>query len=122
MRALLEPLLAPGETIVAMLPFADTPKRPRGPEGKVREGVWQSARLHRPLALTDRALYVFDAARTPLPRAVQGAYPRDGLRVIGVVDRRLGVRVVTIAINGEGDVPFSTGSLDDLDALVASLA
>ncbi|MFI5048062.1 MAG: hypothetical protein ACHQIG_13430 [Acidimicrobiia bacterium] len=121
MREFMTPLLAPGETMVAMLPFASTPKRPRGPEGKVRDGIWQSARLHRPLALTDRALYVFEAGRTPLPRYVHGAYARDRLHVVGVQDRRFGVRVVTLTIDGEGDIPFETGTKDDLDTFVASL-
>ena len=122
MGDLLAPLLSPGETVVAMLPFAGTPKRARGPEGKVRDGIWQSARLHRPLALTDRALYVFDAGRTPLARAVHGAYARDRLRVVGVLDHRLGVREVTVTIDGEGDIPFTTGTKDDLDAFVAALS
>ena len=119
---LVGPSLAPGETIEAILPFATVPKRPRGPDGKVREGLWQSTALHRPLVLTDRALYVFDAGRTPFPRFLIATYARDALRVVDVRHRRLSTRTVTVSIPGEGDVPFEVGTKDDVEVFVASLA
>lgn len=121
MVALLAPRLAPSERVEALLPFASTPKRPRGPEGKVTEGVWQTKRLHRPLALTDRNLYVFDGGRTSYARGVYGEFPRSAVHVDEVIDRRFGVRVVLLAIDGVGTVPFETGKLDDLDLLLAAL-
>ena len=56
--------LRAGETILAILPFTNTQKRPKKPgEGrkdKVRTGVYQSWRRYRPLVLTDRRLFVFE--------------------------------------------------------------
>ena len=121
MNDLIGEQLEPGEAVVAMLPFATARKRPKGPEGKVSAGVWQSARLHRPLTLTDRTLYVFDAGRTPHVKRLHSQYSRDGLRVVSVVEKRFGARVVTVTIPGEGDVPFEVGTFDDLELLVASL-
>jgi len=121
MMKILAPVLASKERVEALLPFSSTPKRPRGPEGKVTEGVWQTKRLHRPLALTDRKLYVFDAGRTPYARGVHEGFPRSAVHVVDVVDRRFGQRDVLLAIDGLGTVPFETGKLDDLDILLASL-
>ena len=79
--AIVTPELTSGERVLAVLPFANTPKRPRGPEGKVREGVWQTKRRYRPLVLTDRRLFVFDTARTPYPRAVLCEVPSGSVSV-----------------------------------------
>ena len=121
MTDLLAPRLEHGESIVAMLPFATTPKRPKGPAGKVREGVWQSARLHRPMVLTDRSLFVFDAGRTPHPRAVHARFSRRDVRVVRVAERRSGASTLILELADQGEVPFELGRFDDLEVFVAAI-
>ena len=65
--AFVTPVLTSGEHVLAVLPFANTPKRPRGPEGKVRDGIWQTKRRYRPLVLTNRRLFVFDTIAPHIP-------------------------------------------------------
>jgi hypothetical protein len=117
----LAPRLDRGEAIVAMLPFATTPKRPKGPEGKIRDGVWQSARLHRPLVLTDRSLFVFDAGRTPHPRAVHARFGLDEVSVVSVVERRAGMSTLVLDLPRQGKVPFELGRFDDLAVFIAAV-
>ncbi len=62
--------LRPNENVIAVLAFASTPKRPKGPEGKVRQGIYISYRRYRPLVVTNRRLFVLAASRTPYPRGV----------------------------------------------------
>ena len=121
LTALLAPRLDRGEAIVAMLPFATTPKRPKGPEGKIRDGVWQSARLHRPLVLTDRSLFVFDAGRTPHPRAVHARFGLDEVKVVSVVERRAGMSTLVLDLPRQGQVPFELGRFDDLAVFIAAV-
>jgi hypothetical protein len=121
MTELIAARLERGESIVAMLPFATTPKRPKGPSGKVREGVWQSARLHRPMVLTDRSLFVFDAGRTPHPRAVHARFRRDDVTVVRVDERRSGMSTLVLALSEQGEIPFQLGRFDDLAIFVAAL-
>jgi hypothetical protein len=118
---IVSPRLERGEAIVAMLPFATTPKRPKGPEGKVREGVWQSARLHRPLVLTDRSLFVFDAGRTPHPRAVHARFGLHEVSVVNVIERRAGTSTIVLELAREGQVPFELGRYDDVAVFVAAV-
>src|SRR5262245_13578725 len=68
----------------AILPFALVPKRPRGPEGKVKIGVYQSYRRYRPLVLTEDELLVFDSGRTPHPRELLGRFPLRAVRAVDV--------------------------------------
>jgi hypothetical protein len=121
--ALVTPRLAAGERVVAVLPFANTPKRPKGPTGKVRDGVWQAARRYRPIVLTDRRLFVFDARRTPHPQGVLAEFPADLVRVARLVPGTLGRQTLVLDIPAEGEVPFELGRLDavDLDAFMGAL-
>ena len=121
LTALVGPRLERGEAIVAMLPFATTPKRPKGPEGKIREGVWQSARLHRPIVLTDRSLFVFDAGRTPYPRALNTRFDLHDVSVVNVTERRAGTSTLVLELPREGQVPFELGRFDDVAVFVAAV-
>ena len=76
------PVLSSGEQVVAVLPYVNTPKRPKGAEGKVREGIWQSQQRYRPLLLTNQRLFVFDTARTPHPRQVLCEVPSGSVRTV----------------------------------------
>jgi hypothetical protein len=118
---MVSPRLERGEAIVAMLPFATTPKRPKGPQGKIREGVWQSARLHRPLVLTDRSLFVFDAGRTPHPRGVHARFSLDKVSVVNVTEGRLGTSTLVLDLAPEGRIPFELGRYDDVAVFVAAV-
>ena len=104
---------SPRETIIATLPFAGTPKRPKGPDGRYREGIWQSARRNRPLALTDQRLFVFDAARTPLPRFVLAEFPLDEVQLVKIATRSFGNHTVHLELAGVGEVPFELGRYDE---------
>src|SRR5262245_33505909 len=92
--------LLPGERVAITFPFTHTPPRPRGPEGKVRDGIYQSARRYRPLVLTDRRLLVFDAGRTPQPKLLLAAFPRADLELVSVVPGRFGATTVTLELPG----------------------
>src|SRR6478672_1034209 len=75
--------LRPGEQVIAVLPFAVTPPRPRS-QGKVREGIYQTNRRYRPLIATDRRLFVLDAGRTPYPRGVIAEFPLTSIDFLDV--------------------------------------
>jgi len=79
--ALVEGSFAARESVQAILPFANTLKRPKGPEGKVRTGVYQGYRRYRPLLLTDRRLFIFETGRTPHGRGVLAEFSNDDVRV-----------------------------------------
>jgi hypothetical protein len=113
--ALVTPRLAAGERVVAMLPFANTPKRAKGPTGKVRDGVWQSARRYRPIVLTDRRLFVLDARRTPHPQGVLAVFPADLVTVVRLVPGTLGRQTLVLDLPGDGEIPFELGRLDAVD-------
>lgn len=113
---------APGERVVAVLPFAAVPKFPGRVKrrDKVRVGLRQSWRRYRPLVFTDRRLYVFDSGRTPHPRELIASYPIGDVRVRDVRDGSFGGREVELDLPGEGTIPFEVGKLD-LDDLVEVL-
>jgi hypothetical protein len=104
--------LRPGEQVVAVLPFASTPKRPKGPEGKVRQGVYQRARHFRPLVATSSRLIVVDAYRSPSPRGLLADYPIDRVREVDLVPARMGQQMLHLDLPGEGEVPFLLGRFD----------
>jgi hypothetical protein len=122
----LEELTAPelhgDERILAVLPYTTVPKRPKGPEGKVRSGVWQSWRRYRPVVVTDRRLLVFDTGRTPYPRALLAEFPLDQITMSAVATSRFGTSRFTLTLPSEGEVPFQAGRRDQLAALRASLS
>jgi hypothetical protein len=118
-----------GESIVALFPFTETRKRPRAPgsrrSDRVIEGVYQSRRRYRPLVLTDRMLYVFDAGRTPHPRALLAEYPLGEVALVDVRPApRFGATCFVLALPGTGEVPFECGrrEMRDLDTLRSLLA
>lgn len=104
--------LGHGEVVVAVIPFASTPKRPKGPSGKVREGIYTSYRRYRPLVLTSRRLLVVDGGRTPFPRGLVGEFPRDEVRFVDVVPARFGQSRLRLELPGVGTVPFDLGRYD----------
>jgi hypothetical protein len=116
------PLLAGGERVVALFPFASTPRRPRR-LGRAREGIWLSVGRYRPLVLTDRRLLVFDAARTPLPRTLLAEFPAADVTVRRVEPRSFGTTRVVLRLGSEGEVPFQVGRYerDDLAVLLERL-
>jgi len=116
--AFVMPELSAGERVVAVLPFANTSKRPRGAAGKVRDGVWQTARRYRPLVLTTERLFVFDTARTPHPRNVLRAFPSHSVGVVRPVHGSVGRATLVLALPEDGEVPFELGRFDlaELDA------
>jgi hypothetical protein len=113
--ALVADRMRPRERVVAVLPFAQTPKRPKPPK-KVRDGIYQSYRRYRPLVATDRRLFVLDTARTPHPRSVLAEFPLDAVTIVDVVPRSFGQQRVLIDLPGLGPVPFDLGRYD-LDGL-----
>jgi hypothetical protein len=123
---MLEGSLAPGETIVAILPFTSTLKRPkapsapRGKKGKVRVGIYQSWRRYRPLVLTNRRLFVFETGRTPNPREVLVTYPVDAVDMGVVTEAGRGVSRFSLEFPDAGPVPFEAGrrEREDLAVLV----
>jgi hypothetical protein len=113
--ALVTPRLAAGERVVAMLPFANTPRRAKGPTGRVRVGIWQSARRYRPIVLTDRRLFVLDARRTPHPQGVLAEFPAELVKVARLVPGTLARQTLVLDLPGEGEIPFELGRLDVVD-------
>jgi hypothetical protein len=107
--------LGPGEAVVAVLPYASTPRRPRGPEGKVRVGVYQSGRRYRPLVATSRRLLVVHAYKTPFPKGLLADFPIAQVHVVDRVSRSLGRQRLTLDLPGEGFVPFELGRFDALE-------
>jgi hypothetical protein len=124
-----EGTLALGETIVAILPFASTLKRPkapnapRGKKGTVRVGIYQSWRRYRPIVLTNRRLFVFETGRTPNPREVLASYQLDEIDIVEVTHGAHGASGFVLEFPGAGRVPFESGrrERDDLAVLIDSL-
>jgi len=116
--------LRSGEEVLAVLPFASTPRRPKGPEGKVRQGVYQSGRRYRPLVATNRRLLVLHAYKSPYPKGLLAAFPVDGVQVLDVARGRFGTQRLTLDLPGEGVVPFELGRFDlvELDEFEHALA
>jgi hypothetical protein len=104
--------LGPGEAVIAVLPFASTPKRPKGPEGKVREGIYTSYGHYRPLVVTSRRLFVINAGRTPFPRGLLSEFPVAEVRFVDVVPARFGQSRVLLDLPDVGTVPFDLGRYD----------
>jgi hypothetical protein len=100
------------EVVVAVLPFASTPKRPKGPSGKVREGIYTSYRRYRPLVVTSRRLLVVDAGRTPFPRGLLAEFSLGQVRFVDVVPARFGQSRLCLDLAGVGTVPFDLGRYD----------
>ena len=121
LEELTRPVLRDDERIAAVLPFTAVAKRPRGPEGKVRSGVWQSWRRHRPVVVTDCRLFVFDTGRTPYPREMLAEYPLDQITMSAVTTSRFHTSRFTLTLPGEGEVPFEAGRRDELAELQAAL-
>jgi hypothetical protein len=101
-----------GERVIAVLPFASTPKRPKGPGGKVREGVYVSYRRYRPLVVTSDRLFVINAVRTPYARGVLAEYPLAEVGFVDVVPARFGQSRLLLDLPGDGTVPFDLGRYD----------
>ncbi len=114
--------LAAEERVIALLAFAVTPKRPK-PPSRVREGIYQSYRRYRPLVITDRRIFVLDAARTPHPRAILAEFPFESVSIVDVVPRWFGQQRLFLDLPGVGTVPFDLGrhELDDLARLRESM-
>jgi hypothetical protein len=112
---LLADRLAPGERVVAMLPFASIPKRGKGPEGKVRMGVRQSWRRYRPVVMTDRRLFLFDTSRTPHPIGILAAYPLAQVDFVKTAPGRFHQTILVLDLPGLGPMPFETGRLERED-------
>jgi hypothetical protein len=104
--------LVPGERVIAVLPFASPPKRPKGPQGKVREGIYTSYRRYRPLVVTSRRVFVVSAGRTPYPRGVLADFPLGEVGFVDVVPARFGQRRLLLDLPGVGTVPFDLGRYD----------
>jgi hypothetical protein len=115
--------LGADERVVAVLPFASTPKRPKGPLGKVREGIYTTYRRYRPLVLTSRRLFVVNAGRTPYPRGVLAEFPRSDVDFVDVVPARFNQSRLQLDLPGVGTVPFLLGRYDvqELPELRAAL-
>lgn len=116
--------LRPNEDVIAVFPFASTPKRPKGSEGKTRDGIYQSYRRYRPMVLTTQRLLVLDAGRTPHPRGlVLGAFPSKDVDVVDVIPGRFNQNRILLDLPGLGTVPFEIGGyeVDDLARLRAVL-
>jgi hypothetical protein len=117
MLALVADRMRPRERVVAVLPFAQTGKRPKPPK-KVRDGIYQSYRRYRPLVATDRRLFVLDTARTPHPRNVLAEFPIEAVTIVDVVPGSFGQQRVLIDLPDLGPVPFDVGRYD-LDGLTS---
>jgi hypothetical protein len=126
---MLDGMLGRGETIVAILPFVSSLKRPkvpgapRGKAGKVRIGIYQSWRRYRPMVLTNRRLFVFETGRTPNPREVLAAFAVADVDVVSVTQGGHGSARFVLELPGSGRVPFEAGrrERDDLAVLVETL-
>ena len=116
--------LRPREQVLGVFPFASTPKRTQGPEGKTREGIYQSYRRYGPLVLTDRRLFVLEGGRTPHPcGGVLVEFPLKDVDVVDVIPGRFNQNRVLLDRPGVGTVPFEVGGyeVDDLARLREAL-
>jgi len=118
-----ESALRDGEHVVTMLPYTHVPKRPKGPLGKVKDGIYQSYRRYRPLVLTDQRVLIFDTGRTPFPRYLLADFPTADVEVISTTPASFGTTEVVLELPGEGPVPFVAGRKDQegLDMLIVAL-
>lgn len=113
----------PGEQLVAVLPFASTPRRPKGPEGKVRSGIYTSYRRYRPVVVTSQRVFVVGASRTPYPRGVIAEFPLADVHYVDEVPVRLSQTRLLLDLPDLGTVPFDLGryDVDDLPELRSAL-
>jgi hypothetical protein len=126
---MLDGSLGGGETIVAILPFVSSMKRPkipgapRGKKGKVRIGVYQSYTRYRPMVLTNRRLFVFETGRTPNPREVLDSFAIEDVEVVSVTQGGHSSSRFVLELPGAGRVPFEAGrrERDDLAVLIETL-
>jgi hypothetical protein len=118
-----ESALRDGEQIVTLLPYTHVPKRPKGPLGKVKDGIYQSYRRYRPLVLTDRRLLIFETGRTPYPRHLLANFPAADVELVSVTAASFGATQIVLELPGEGQIPFVAGQKDQegLDVLVDRL-
>jgi len=115
--------LRPGEHVLAILPYAHVPARPKGPEGKVKDGIYQSYRRYRPIIVTDQRVLLFETGRTHFPRGVLAEFPNGDVEVVSVTPGSLGKVRLVLELPEVGRIPFETGrnEQDDLTVLVATL-
>jgi hypothetical protein len=104
--------LGPGEDVIAVLAFASTPKRPKGPEGKVRQGIYTSSRRYRPIVATTRRLFVLGGGRTPYPRGVVAEFPLADVGYVDEVPARFSATRLLLELPDNGTVPFDLGRYD----------
>ena len=125
-RAALEDMVADelsaGERVLAVLPYAHVPARPKGPAGKVRDGIYQSNRRYRPIIVTDQRLILFETGRTHFPRGIHRVRDR---RRRGRERHARAPRETRLVLElpEVGAVPFETGrnEQDDLAVLVETI-
>ncbi len=115
--------LGPGEEVIAVLPFAATPKRPKGPQGKIREGIYTVYRRYRPIVVTNRRLFVIGGSRTPYPRGVLAEFPLADVTYVDEIPARFSQTRLLLDLPDNGTVPFDLGRYDvpDLPQLRAAL-
>ena len=115
--------LRSGERVIAVLPFASTPKRPKRPQGKVRVGIYQTSRRYRPLVVTSDRLFVINTSRTPYPRGVLAEFPIADVDFVDLVPAGLSQGRLLLALPDNGTVPFDLGRYDiaELPELRAAL-
>jgi hypothetical protein len=126
-RAALEEMAADdlraGERVLAILPYAHVPARPKGPAGKVKDGIYQSYRRYRPIIVTDQRVLLFETGRTHFPRGLLADFPNADVEVVSVTPGTLGKTRLVLELPEVGQVPFETGrnERDDLAVLVETL-
>ena len=115
--------LGDGERVLAMLPYAHVPARPKDPAGKVRDGIYQSYRRYRPVVVTDRRVLLFDTGRTHMPRYLLAHFPNADVEVVSVTPGSMGKVRLVLELPEVGHVPFETGKKeqDDLAVVVETL-
>lgn len=107
--------LGQSEVVVAALPFASSPKRPKDPSGKIREGIYTSYRRYRPLVVTSRRLLVIEAGRTPFPRGLLAEFPRAQVRLVDIAPAKFGQTRLRLDLPDVGTVPFDLGRYDTVE-------
>jgi hypothetical protein len=126
-RTALEEMLAgdlrAGEHVLAVLPYAHVPARPKGAAGKVRDGIYQSARRYRPIIVTDQRVILFETGRLHFPRGILAEFANADVAVVSVTPGSLGKTRLVLELPEVGEVPFETGrnEQDDLAVLIETL-
>jgi|tagenome__1003787_1003787.scaffolds.fasta_scaffold19202345_1 hypothetical protein len=126
-RAALEAMasddLRAGERVLAILPYAHVPARPKGPAGKVKDGIYQSYRRYRPIIVTDQRVLLFETGRTHFPRSILAEFANGEVEVVSVTPGSFGKTRLVLELPEVGAVPFETGRNEtaDLAVLVETL-